>query len=296
MKILVTNNTLGNLGGSETYAYALIKELNKRSDIEVEAFSQNNGLVAKYLIKEGIKVLTKVDKEYDVIIASHTSTIPHIIKNNGFKIQTCHGIFPPLEQPRPGLDAYVSISQEVKNHLTKLNYNSTIIHNGIDCDRFSPINKINNEVKTILSLAQSDYLNQILTKICNRLAIKLICLNKFKNPIFNVEDVINSADMVISLGRGAYESMACGRNVLVLDKRPYINKPPLGDGLITDKNIDQIILNNCSGRYSNVVFNDKMIEEEILKYDPSNGDFSREYALSNLNIITQVDKYLNLVK
>lgn len=294
MKILVTNNTLANLGGSETYAYTLIRELASRKEVNVDCFSKNIGLVGKTLKNEGYNVITSVKDNYDLILASHTSTIPSIINNNGYKIQTCHGIYPSLEQPAKGMDSYVSISEEVEKHLTKLRFKSTIIHNGINCDRFKPIKPINKNIKSILSLAQSDVLNNKIRKVCNKMGIKLYCLNKFKNPIFNVENMINEVDMVISLGRGAYESMACGRNVMILDKRPYINKPPLGDGLLTEDNISDIIKNNCSGRFSNTIYDENMIEKEIMKYDSKLGDFCREYALNNLNIKHQVDKYLKL--
>lgn len=297
MKILVTNNTLGGLGGSETYAYALIKELHTRGDIQVDGFSKNIGLIGKVLMNEGVNIITNItSNDYDLILASHNSTVPYIKNLKGLKIQTCHGIYPDLEQPVSGVDRYISISQEVKDHLQKKHLDSDIIHNGINCDRFKPKKSINKNIKNVLSLSHSEPLNQIFKKICDKHDLNLVCLNKYKNPVFSVEDVINESDIVITLGRGAYESMACGRNVMVLDKRPYINKPPIGDGILTESNIENSLLNNCSGRFSNKVFNEKMIEEELMKYDPKNGEFSREYALEHLNIMKQADKYINLLK
>lgn len=297
MKVLVTNNTLRDLGGSETAAYALIDELNKRKDIQVFGFSPNIGYIGDLLKNKGIVIsnnISIVDK-YDLILASHLSTIEYVRNLSGFKIQTCHGVFMPIEQPARGMNKYVAISEEVMNHLSSLGYDSTIIHNGVDCERFMPKNKINENVRTILSLAQSDELNRIIKKVCDKMGIKLFTLNKFINPIFNVEDHINQSDLVISLGRGAFESMACGRNVIVLDKRPYVNRPPIGDGLITKDNIDNILKNNCSGRYSNKIYTEVEIENEIKKYDYKLGDFCREYALENFNIVKQVDKYLSLL-
>lgn len=296
MKVLVTNNTIRDLGGSETYAYAVIKELHRRPDIEVTGYSRALGYLSNLLRLDGVNIINKVELDYDLVLASHTSTIPAIFNVTGTKIQTCHGIYPALEQPHRMVDKHVSISNEVKVHLSNKGFASEIIHNGIDCERFSPIKPLNKKLKNILSLSQSSDLNILLQKVCDSLGLNLVTLNKFKNPIFNVETEINNADLVISLGRGVYESMACGRNVLILDKRPYIPKPPLGDGLITDKNIDDFILNNCSGRFTNTVFSEQNIIDEIMKYDYRLGEFTREYALKNLNIITQMDKYLNLNK
>ncbi len=294
MKILVTNNTLANLGGSETYTYALIKELSKRKDIQLDAFSQHIGLVGNKLKSEGISVINNIKDEYDLILASHTSTTQLITEFGGKKIQTCHGVFLPLEQPFPGMDKYVSITKEVYDHLSNKGFESTIIYNGIDCDRFKPINPLNKKLKNVLSLVQNEDLNLLLAEVCKEMGYNFNRLNKFVNPVFNVEDLINQSDLVITLGRGAYESMACGRNVFVLDKRPYINKPPLGDGIITPENINNILENNCSGRYTNTIYDKEMIKNEFIKYDHRYGEFNRDFALENLNIEKQVDKYLNI--
>lgn len=296
MNILVGNNTLGNLGGSETYVYAFILELKRRGH-NVEAFAGANlGLVANKLQQHGVVCnLFPSRKEYDVIFTSHTSTVNKIKGIKGLKIQTCHGIYHPLEKPANFIDKYVSITKEVSDSLSAHKLPSTIIYNGIDCDRYKPVKPINDKLTKVLSLSQSEEVNKMLREACNRLGIEFIAHNKFINPVFNIEDVINDVDLVVSLGRGAYEAMACGRPVLVLDKRPYINKPPIGDGLITPDNVNDFMLNNCSGRFSNRVYNVDGIVGELQKYDASLGEFSREFALKELNIKTQVDKYLDLI-
>lgn len=295
MNVLVTNNTLAGLGGSETYAYTLIRELHSRPDINVTGFSRNIGMIGNKLKEQGINIINKAVGDYDLILASHTTTIPFIKGLKGTKIQTCHGIYDNAEQPVMGMDGYVGISQEVYDHLYEKGIVSTVIHNGIDCDRFKSTTPLNKELKSILSLTHSVELNGMLQNVCDKMGIKLKLLNKLKNPIFNVEDEINKSDLVVSLGRGVYESLACGRNVLILDKRPYIKAPPLGDGLIFPNNMNDFIKNNCSGRYSYRNYNEELIEAELLKYDSSLGDFGREYALKNLNIKHQADKYLNIL-
>jgi glycosyltransferase involved in cell wall biosynthesis len=295
MRVLVTNNTLGGLGGSETYAYTLIKELHRRSDIQVSAYSPALGLIASKLSQEGVQVLQRIPNNFDLILASHNSTTKLIKRYKGIKVQTCHGVYPKLEQPDVGMDKYVAISEEVQKHLMNKRLPSQVIFNGVDCERFQPKTPLNSEIKKILSLSHDDGLNNILRSICAKRGIQLIALNKYRNPLFNVEDIMNGVDLVITLGRGAYEAMACGRNVLILDKRPYINKPPLGDGMIMGDNVNDFMKNNCSGRFSNKVFGVPDIETELDKYDPKWGEMNREFALSELNIIKQADKYLSLV-
>jgi glycosyltransferase involved in cell wall biosynthesis len=297
MRILVGNNGLGLPGGSETYTYALIKELVKRGHDVTAVGKDGPGLISRKLEELGVECFfTPVWGNYDLILLSHSSSI-HLAKDAiGFKVQTCHGIYPSLEQPVPGIDAYVSISEEVYNHLKSKGFDSTIIPNGIDCDRYKPKTPINDKLKTVLSLAHSEPANEIIKQACKIANVNLIINNKFKEWKWEVDEIINKSDLVISLGRGAYEAMATGRNVVIFDQRNYTNMPAVGDGIITKDNVDDYLKNNCSGRYTKRVFDAQILAEEILKYNPQHGKDLREYALENLNIEKQVDKYLNLNK
>ena len=296
MKILITNNTLDTIGGSETHAYALIKQLDIKHN--VTAYSKRLGDIANILKNDMIEVTNKLSNnfnEYDLILASHTSTIPDLVHHNCTIVQTCHGIFTTLEQPTSLADKHVAISHEVQEHLIQEEYDSKLILNGIDCERFKPTTKLSKQLKTILSLSHSKPLNNILQGICDNRGIKLITRDKYTNPVFNIENEINKADLVITLGRGVYESMACGRNVMILDNRHYTGLGLIGDGMVTDQNIDKFILNNCSGRYSNKRFTPKDIENELDKYNYIQGQYNRDFAIRELNIINQANKYLELI-
>ncbi len=124
---------------------------------------------------------------------------------------------------------------------------------------------------------------------------ELITLNKFKERKWNVEDIINESDLVISLGRGAYESMACGRNLVIFDRRNYMESS-IGDGFVTIDNIGLYIKNNCSGRFSNTEYDFELLANEIMKYNIRHGDDLKEYSLLELNIDTQSEKYLKILK
>jgi len=296
MKVLLTNHTLASLGGSETFTYALAKELHSRDNIDLHVYSRALGIISNKLKQEGISVGNSLGTDkYDVVLTSQASVVPYIDKIKGIKIQTCHGIYVPEERPDSRVDKYVSITEEVRDSLLKKNIQSTIITNGVDCERFNIKSPINKKVKSLLSLSQSADLNKMIARVCDKMGIKFTTLNKFVNPVFNVEDIINENDVVISLGRGVYESMACGRNVIILDKRPYIVGPAIGDGIINKDNINNYIKNNCSGRYSRRTFTENDLIKEILKYEPEYGEHNREYAVNNLNIIKKVDEYLKLI-
>ncbi|MGG7035953.1 MAG: UDP-glycosyltransferase [Flavobacterium sp.] len=287
MNILVANNYFDKMGGSETFCFTLIEEL-KRAGHKVEYFTFYKGIISEKIETElGVNFMS--ESKYDLILANHDTCVRYLA-HKGKIIQTCHGVFPPLEQPSRFADGYVSISEEVAAHLLSKGFKSKVILNGINCDRFSVKKPINTQLKKVLSLCQSDVANNSLKKACDILGISMIQLNKHINPQWQVEQAINEVDLVVGLGRSAYEGMACGRPVLVFDDRGYFES--YSDGYLNKNNIDYSIINNCSGRFYKKKLDLNELVIELQKYNPQDGLFLREYALKNLNIKNQVEKYL----
>ena len=288
-KILVANHHLEKLGGSETFTYTLTGEL-VRSGHEIDLFTFHPGFVSDR-IKQDFNVNIQIRDSYDLILASHNTTVNHL-KGRGFIIQTCHGIYPDLEQPSPYADFHVAISKEVKDHLKSLGFDSEIIWNGIDCERFSPVIRKyrTTELKTVLSLSKNEKANEMIRQACQVAGIDFI--SRVKNKVWDIEKDINNADLVISLGRGVYEAMACGRPVVIFDNRSYSGN--YADGIITKENISGIMENNCSGRHFRMRFTARDLVEEFKKYDPAINGFLRDFAVKNLNIKTQTKKYLEI--
>jgi len=297
MKILVGNNKLRNPGGSETYTYALVNELVKRGHVVECVASGKEGMVSEKMKMLGVPVHfgTVRDKFYDLALLSHTTSIALAQDVSAFKVQTCHGIYHTLEQPVPLMDAYVAISEEVVLHLRMKGYNSTIIRNGVDCNRYVP-NDENEKLNTVLSLAHGEEANNIIEEACNELDLDLLLQNKYGVPIWDIENYIRQADLVISLGRGVYEAAASAKNIIVFDSRAYAKQGAIGDGFVTDENFGKFLTHNCSGRYSKRQFKAENLQLELQQYSPEMGRKLRAFAIENLNIEKQVDKYLELVR
>jgi hypothetical protein len=290
MNILLTNISLAKPGGSETFTYTMTKELIRRGH-NVYIFTFKKGLVYSKIINELKAIEMSENIKYDLILANHTSCID-IVYGKGPIIQTCHGYIPLPEQPNPKADYHVGISKEVVDHLSSKKFKSTLIHNGIDCDRFNKLKDTNKVLTNVLSLVQNDETNDRLSKICKSLKLNFTSFNKKSNFVWDIENKINDADLVISLGRGTYESFACGRQVFVYDTRSYFK--PFGDGLTTSNNIQELIKNNCSGRRYKKTYTDDDIIKELKNYDAIEGDKMREFALKELNIVNQLDKYFEI--
>lgn len=290
MKILLGTHYLAKTGGTESYTYALAMEL-QRLGHEVEHFAIIWGSVSELLAEKGVPFMSA--EHYDLILANHTTVVEKLWPK-GFIIQTCHGNIAELEQPSPYADAYVAVSEEVREHLQSKGYQAdAVISNGIDCKRFYPRVPVSPTLTTVLSLCQSDVANDFIRRCCEQAGIKFIQSNKFTDNVWSIEELINKSDLVVGLGRSAYDAMACGRCVLVYDYREYMGEF-LGDGMLTPESIGKSMLCNCSGRASRIKYDEQAFVTEMQKYSPELGVWGRMYALEHLNIEVAVKKYLDL--
>ncbi len=292
MNILVTNHWLKKLGGSEMFTYTLIAAL-KKAGHDVDLFTNQPGMVSDRIASDLKVYFKRLQDSYDLILANHNTCVRSVY-DRGPVIQTCHGIYPKLEQPSDKARAWVSISREVKNYLKCMGKESTLVYNGIDCNRFKPVTSPQKKIRKVLSLSHSEELNNMLASMLANYRVKLVTINKYRNPVWEIESLMQECDLVISLGRGAYEAMACGCAVLVLDYRPYM-KAVLGDGIITCNNINDLMLNNCSGR--RLMRNDvrEMLTESFDNYSPDMCEYNRHFAVNNLNIREKVNQYLSVL-
>ena len=118
----------------------------------------------------------------------------------------------------------------------------------------------------------------------------------FGKEVFNVEDKINEADLVIGVGRSLLDAMACGRPVISFDDRNYYKIRNMGHGYITADKFKYQQIDNFTGSSINKSINSKfeLAKEIFEKYNPDDGEVNRQYILDNLSIEKTVDKYLEL--
>ena len=269
MKILLANYTIGGNTGSETWVYTMRNELKKGNEVRI------------YTLDDIL------DYKPDIAIINHNTCLFSLKYLPCKKIFTSHGIIPDLEQPIKGADVYVSVSEEVQQNLLAKGFESIIIRNPIDCEKYKSIKPTNEKLTNVLfsSHYQGKAL-KVIKQACQELGLNLTIIGK-GNQVDNPVDYINDNDLVIGLGRTAYEAMACERNVIVYDYNG-------GEGLITPETILEYRKNNCSGRRYKKDFTINDLKEELLKYNKDLGKDLREYILENNNIKKVAKQYLEL--
>lgn len=305
MKILLSNHHFSEVGGSEVWVYNMALNLNKLGHkvdlfIDQDFHRPSNIFLLEDQFKSKINVFTvnpPVD-QYDLIIANHTSTINKLfsIYSPDIIIQTCHGIIPSLEQPHPALKNFVSVSKEVQQHLKNKGFNSVVVENSIDCELFRDNYPINERLHSVLSLVQDSRAANMIQQACDRMNLQFKQRSKFHRYTLNVQDEINKADLVVSVGRGVLESLGCGRNVVSLDARSYYTSVPMGYGLLdSEEKIKHALSDNFTGRNGGKTFTAEELMDEFKKYRKPYGSMGRNYILNNHNIIDNLNKYLCLL-
>jgi len=312
MNIILGCNHLHELGGSEQHLFALAEEFTNQNH-NVYVLLGNFTLKGKMSnqLKEKLEIEVDVmpsNTFIDAVFLSHKSTVNRFLKevytkkdlqfNDKNIYQICHGIFSDLESPHPcSLLNYVAISEEVERNVRDKISNSQKVYkifNPINTNYFYSIGS-NKKIKNVYSLSQNDDFNLQIKDICSFLGFNFKKNNKHTNPVHDIRDNLKNADLVFSLGRGCYEAMAMGKNVIIADSRGYMSNS-LMDGLVNSDNFKSFIKNNCSGRYSKTKITTTNIIKEIDKYSIDNCKSNRQIIIDNLDTKKIISQFLNLIK
>lgn len=283
MNILLTNVEMIALGGTETWVKTMYAELSKDHDVDLYIHQHKNKVFP------GASPYDP-NKQYDLALINHNVCLDALKDANiTTRVFTSHGVLPLLEQPTDGADYYVAVSEEVKANLKSKGYSSTIIRNPIDTDKFRIINKVNTQPQKALFLSNRQGIQlQIIREACQSLGIELVTIGG-SNQNHDIAEAINEVDIVFALGRGAYEAMSCGRNVIVYDYNG-------ADGFVTPETILEYRKNNCSGRRYKKQYAVDTLKADIQKYDPKLGKKLRSYIIANNNIKRAANRYLSYQK
>lgn len=235
--------------------------------------------VSDTLIELGHTVTTNVNDECDLIICSHDISL--LKSRLEKKVFISHGVI--LEEACPkGADRYISISEEVRAVHTANGFNTDTIGQPIVIKkRVQPGFFLRN---ILIIRREEQLLKDPFDFLFDQYNVKV------SDPNIPIEDQIAWADLCITLGRGALESMAQGKPVLIADNRHYMGA--VGDGYVTPSNIKEIAKNNFSGRRFAIPITKNWVLAELKKYKAEDSHFLYNYVKKNHNAKTIVQEYL----
>lgn len=236
MKILITNNALDRLAGTETFVYTIAKELQDRGH-EVRCYSPTLGEIAEKIRELGIPVSDKIKHIPDVIHGHHFEPTTEAYERTKAPVVFIkHGhIYEQEAIPNIPIKKLFVVSEELKEMV-----GGEILRNPIDLERFKPTNE-----KGAGNLFLSNH--PIMYSFC-----------KYTNQNWQIEKLINESEVVITLGRGALEAMACNKPTIIYGRFG-------ADGLVTKENFNLLKIYNFSGRLYKKRWDEDDLKKEINK-------------------------------
>ena len=261
-KVLLGNNTLDSLAGSETWLYTLATELQRRGH-SVVAFSPLLGQIAGRLEAVGISCVSSLDDtdEPDIVVCSHHDItidlherfprVPIIATVHGTKHRDLRDqqLLPEHPVTEFTVDQYVSVSEEVQELLHVYGIASLIVRNFFDLTRFSwspiPPNGfprtfvINDNYST-----RQDVEVEVIKQVAAHYDATLRLVGASFEQTWGIEDVLRQSDVVVGMGRSVLEGFCMGKVALVHGRWGT-------GGAVTQDNYDLLKQTNFSGRNSN---------------------------------------------
>lgn len=329
LNILLGNNTLSILAGSETWTYTLALQL-KAMGHKVSCFSPELGTISDELIKAGIPCYSDLttskikrfsyvleeekDMNFDVIISNHN----HIVKYLRFQypttpiISTIHGILhfdqegktapehPALDS---GVNQFVAVSEEVQEKLLQdYGIQSIVIRQPIDTKKLGSIKETSCVVGMPASTPKQFLINTnyagkddpeivVIKEVAKHFGAKVAAVGINFVSQFDLTKAIEESDIVFGMGRSVLEGVAAGRLGIVQGRWGT-------GGIICEKNVEEIRKCNFSGRNSNGVYltKEELIDEINEWYNPATLEWGKRYMAQNHNIILAAEEYIRIAR
>ncbi|HLG91240.1 MAG TPA: hypothetical protein VI336_03740 [Candidatus Saccharimonadales bacterium] len=290
LKILLSTYTL-DLSGVPTYTLTLYKELVKRGH-KVAVYSPGNGPLAELM--DARPNFDKLETP-DVILAQANKCairmkdrfpkVPMIFIN--------HGVLPALEQPpRIPIDWYIAVNEQSVNLLIRQYVDPEridIVRDFVDTERFKPLEPLQAKPRVLfISNYKKWKTYYTIEAACKNLGLEFRAVGSPYGRSRDIVKDINQADLVISMGRGIIEAMACGRAAISYSEL-------LGDGYLTPRVYMESRARNFGGYECRYAFNVEALAAEINKYSPNSGRVNRDLALKYHDSVKGTDEILGVV-
>lgn len=321
LNILLGNNSLSLLAGSETWTYTLALQL-KAMGHKVSCFSPELGIISEELIKEGIPCYNDLttstikpfsfileeekDLNFDIIISNHNHIVEYLRSQYPTTpiISTIHGIIhfdkdkiaPEHPALSSGVNQFVAVSEEVQEKLLKdYGIESIVIRQPIDVKKLSKTQPPKKKPEQFL--INTNYSNKdseeikIIREVAKHFGAKVSAVGMNFIPQFDLSKAIGESDIVFGMGRSVLEGVAAGRLGIVQGRWGT-------GGVICEKNIEELRFCNFSGRNSNGVY---LTKEEMIKlieeyYTPEVLDWGKSYMAQNHNIVLAAEEYIRIAR
>lgn len=306
MKVLITNYSLAERGGTEIYVRDLAFGLLKRGHTPI-VYSPELGVVAREIREATIPVVDDLDAVSatpDVIHGQHYhETMTALLRFPDVPaIYVCHDWYSRLDAPPPfpRIMRYVAVDQTCYE---KLVYEKAIPEervrvflNFVELERFKPrAAPLPARPKRALMLCnyteEGPHLNAA-REACASAGVTLDVLGaRVGRPCAQPERVLGDYDIVLAKGRTALEALAVGASVIL-----FLNRA-VGP-MVTSGELDRLLPLNFGIRSMRRIFDPdafaQKLSQEIARYDPADAELVTRRIRASCGREGAVDEFVSL--
>ncbi len=301
MRILITNHTLADPGGTEAYVRDLAFALLKRGHMPI-AYSTKLGDIAQEIRAATIPVIDNLDAlatPPDIIHGHHhLDTMTALLRFPEVPaVYFCHGWLPWEETPPrfPRILRYVAVDHLCRDRLL-LEHGIPedrirVLLNFVDLERFKPRGPLPARPKRALvfsNYATEDTQMPAVRDACARHGITTEVVGFGAGKVCaRPEDILGRYDLVFAKGRAALECLAVGVAVIICDKK--------GVGpMVTSGEFDRLRPLNFGLRTLREPLRAESIERQIARYDAEDAAKVSRMVRANGGADAVVDQIVSL--
>jgi hypothetical protein len=301
MRILVAAESLGTLGGVETYALTVAEQF-QRLGHQVAMWGIDHGDASDRALKVGLRVLSPEGDSpeppdailvQDAIAALRLADLHPRVPQVFVAHSDVYDKFLPPQVPGV-IAAVVTLYDRVDRRVRAMAVPTEILRltQPIDTDRFRSLRPLPDRPTTALALGHYVFGErlELLRRACGSAGIELRHAGVQTTPNHRpVELQLNDVDIVFGKARVIYEAMACGRAAYVYDLHG-------GDGWVTGASYPRLAADNFGGRNGEGVFDEARLQADLASYDASMGLVHRDLVLRHHTATAHVAALVDLLR
>lgn len=323
LKILLGNNTLSLLAGSETWTYTLAIQLKAMGHF-VACYAPELGIISDKLRDAGIPSYSEISTdgiqpfnfvlnenvkhEYDVIIANHFHVVEYLrsVFPKTPIISTIHGIIhkasdgsraPEHPALNSGVSQFVAVSEEVQELLQRdYGIESVIVRNFFDLSRYKNLKPAADRPRQFLINTnyngKDDEVVANVREAAKKLGAKVAAVGVNFTQQFDLTRAIEDSDVVFGMGRSVLEGVAAGRLGIVHGRWGT-------GGAIDGSHVNNLRRCNFSGRNAEdgkVLTADEIVELVQTYYTRDRLDWGKTYMGEHHNVVFAAEAYVRLAR
>jgi len=280
VRVLLALNSLG-IGGTETYVFTVAEQLDRLAH-EPVIYSPEPGRGVEIARERGLTVIgaEKLGAEFDVALVQDAAVAYEVA-------ELCPGVpsvfvahsesFDPQSPPQlPGtVQVQVAMNDRVERRLRAFDAGGEIVRlrQPIDTERFKSPWPLPEKPERALLLSNNPVTDRLamLEEACQEAGLELIRAGGAGRQTDDPREALAAADVVIGLGRGILEAMACGRAAFVYDWSG-------GEGWVTPDSYPAIEADGFAGR-GDAIFDAPALARVLGEYDRSMGPVNRDLVV-----------------